>query len=473
MKDRVCIIGSGNWGSAIATIIGPNVIQHSTLFEPIVHMWVFEEMVPLPSSLSSSLSSSNNKKKDEYKLTDVINTYHENVKYLPNIPLPHNIVATSSIETACCDATVLIFVLPHQFLNQRFLSQISHSKLNSTRCRAISLIKGIGTFVVHLSHSLCFLRFHRNLTLIDCLYLLKYFEISTNTDFDRNTHRPKLISHIIQDSIRITIPSFQCGVLMGANIANEVAKQQHICESTLACDFIPNSKNNDKHCVSLNERTRLLFHNEQCFRIQHTTDIVLTEMCGAIKNCVALGAGYIDGLNYGSNTKAALLRVGLYEMYHFALYFFPSTDSNHDKRNIQYSTMMESCGVADLITTCYSGRNRQCAETFAKERMTNTASGTKLTFDTCQQHWEDIEHRILNGQKIQGVSTVHEVYHILHAHGRTQYFPLLTTIYHITFGIEPVTSIVNGIRIINPTTMTSNDTNSKRTQRIPHQRSFL
>jgi glycerol-3-phosphate dehydrogenase (NAD+) len=139
MKDRVCIIGSGNWGSAIATIIGPNVIQHSTFFEPIVHMWVFEEMVTLPPSLSSSP-----KKKDGYKLTEVINTYHENVKYLPNIKLPHNIVATSSIETACCDATLLIFVLPHQFLNQRLMSQICQSNLHPTHCRAISLIKGIG-----------------------------------------------------------------------------------------------------------------------------------------------------------------------------------------------------------------------------------------------------------------------------------------------------------------------------------------
>jgi glycerol-3-phosphate dehydrogenase len=83
---------------------------------------------------------------EKCKLTEVINTFHENVKYLPNIPLPHNIVATSSIEAACCDATLLIFVLPHQFLNQRLLSQICHSKLHPTRCRAISLIKGIGTY---------------------------------------------------------------------------------------------------------------------------------------------------------------------------------------------------------------------------------------------------------------------------------------------------------------------------------------
>lgn len=154
MKDRVCIIGSGNWGSAIATIIGPNVLHHATLFEPTVYMWVFEEMVPLPPTLSSvPVSSPTKKNKGGYKLTEVINTYHENVKYLPNIPLPCNIVATSSIETACCDATLLIFVLPHQFLSSRFLSQICQSKLHPTLCRAISLIKGIGTFLCKMMYN--------------------------------------------------------------------------------------------------------------------------------------------------------------------------------------------------------------------------------------------------------------------------------------------------------------------------------
>ncbi|KAH0560904.1 hypothetical protein KQX54_009917 [Cotesia glomerata] len=74
-KKKVCIVGSGNWGSAIAKIVGANATKFNNKFEEQVTMYVYEEMI------------------DGKKLTEIINTQHENVKYLPGHKLPPNVVS--------------------------------------------------------------------------------------------------------------------------------------------------------------------------------------------------------------------------------------------------------------------------------------------------------------------------------------------------------------------------------------------
>ena len=82
-------------------------------------------------------------------------------------------------------------------------------------------------------------------------------------------------------------------------------------------------------------------------------DTNIVEICGALKNIVACAAGFCDGLKMGDNTKAAIIRLGLKEMIKYGDTFYPGGD---------HATYFESCGVADLITTCYGGRNRKVSE---------------------------------------------------------------------------------------------------------------
>lgn len=120
-------------------------------------MWVYEEIV------------------DGMKLTEIINTKHENIKYLPGVKIPENIIAVPDPVEAVKGATVIVFVTPHQFLSTVCDKLAKH--VNPTKTIGVSLIKGM--------------------------------------DVDENG--PVLCSDLISSKLGI-----DCSVLMGANVADEV-----------------------------------------------------------------------------------------------------------------------------------------------------------------------------------------------------------------------------------------------------------
>ncbi|XP_077370163.1 glycerol-3-phosphate dehydrogenase 1-like protein isoform X2 [Festucalex cinctus] len=316
-------------GSSIAKIVGRNV-RSSNRFDPVVNMWVYEEVI------------------DGKKLTQIINTEHENVKYLPGHKLPKNVVAVPDVVEAVKGAKLLIFVTPHQFIRSLCDKLKSHIADGAV---GISLIKGI----------------------------------------DEGPDGLQLISDIIRKELEIEV-----SVLMGANIASEVADDK-FCETTIG---------------STNEANGLVFKEllqTPNFRITVVQESDTVELCGALKNIVAVGAGFCDGLGFGDNTKAAVIRLGLMEMVAFAKFFC--------RGQVTSNTFLESCGVADLITTCYGGRNRKVAEAFVKT----------------SKSIAELEAEMLNGQKLQGPQASAEIYKILQKKGMLGKFPLFESIYHICF----------------------------------------
>ncbi len=127
---------------------------------------------------------------------------------------------------------------------------------------------------------------------------------------------------------------------------------------------------------------------------------------GALKNIIALAAGFVVGKQWGDNAKAAVMRVGLLEMRKFGKMFF--------ENSVRTATFTEeSAGVADLITSCSSGRNYRCAKMSVEK-------GISI---------QQVEKEEMNGQMLQGTSTAKEVYGFLEKRGKVDEFPLLTGIY--------------------------------------------
>ncbi|XP_034706645.1 glycerol-3-phosphate dehydrogenase [NAD(+)] [Vitis riparia] len=340
-KSKVTVVGSGNWGSVAAKLIASNTLKLSS-FHDEVRMWVFEEILP-----------------SGEKLSEVINQNNENVKYLPGIKLGKNVVADPDLEHAVKDATMLVFVTPHQFMEgicKRLVGKIRGD------AEAISLIKGM----------------------------------------EVKMEGPCMISTLITDLLGIN-----CCVLMGANIANEIAVEK-FSEATVGY-----RENRD-----IAERWVRLFSTPY-FMVSAVQDVEGVELCGTLKNVVAIAAGFVDGLEMGNNTKAAIMRIGLREMKAFSKLLFSS---------VRDSTFFESCGIADLITTCLGGRNRKVAEAFAR-------NGGKRSFD-------ELEAEMLQGQKLQGVSTAREVYEVLSHRGWLELFPLFTAVHEISMGRLPPSAIV-------------------------------
>lgn len=338
MKNKVAIIGSGNWGTAIATVI-QKAIANNKDFEKQINMWTFEEMV-------------NNK-----KLTEIINENNENVKYLPGVNLSKDIVAVPDIEVAIKDSNVLVFVVPHQFI-KRVCDKIKH--LIRKDAIAVSLIKGI---------------------------------IVENNEI-------KLISDYIKDELGI-----ECGVLMGANIANEIG-EGCISEGTLACD---------------NENTSKIMHqvfNSPEYVVTCVKDKNGVELCGTLKNIVSLGYGIGNGINLKTNTKVAILRKGLLEMVKFCKMFYD---------NVKLETFFESAGIADLFVSSLCGRNFKCGVNLGKNKSI-----------------KEIEES-MEGQKLQGTLTVKEIYGFLKNKSKESEFPMFVMVYKICFEGEKCDSIVKVI----------------------------
>ena len=221
-------------------------------------------------------------------LADTIAERHENPDYLPGIALPDALRVTSDIAEACGSADVVVLGVPSHGMRSVLMEAAEFVR---PAVPVVSLAKGVeqGTL--------------RRMT--------------------------EVIAEVLPTHLADRI-----GVLTGPNLAREVAAGQPAASVVAMGDE-----------AAAHELQHLIM--TVTFRVYTNPDVVGCEIAGALKNVMAIAAGIADGLGYGDNTKAALLKRGLAELTRLgiALGGNPLTFSG-------------LAGMGDLVATCTSTQSR-------------------------------------------------------------------------------------------------------------------
>jgi glycerol-3-phosphate dehydrogenase (NAD(P)+) len=275
------------------------------------------------------------------ELVDEINQSHVNGEYLPELTLPAAVSATTDPQEALEGVDIVVLALPSQTLRPNLRRWADFLPRHAA---VVSLMKGV--------------------------------ELGTT----------KRMSEVIAevgdiDPRRIVVVS-------GPNLAREIAAKQPAA-SVVACIDESMADRVAHACAA------------PYFRPYTNTDVVGTELGGAVKNVIALAVGMAEGMGMGDNTKSTIITRGLAETLRLGVAL-----------GADPATFAGLAGVGDLIATCMSplsrnhtfgvnlGRGMTVDEVVAMTRQ--TAEGVK----SCQSILELAQHHGIEVPIIENVAAV-------------------------------------------------------------------
>ncbi|MFY7698487.1 MAG: NAD(P)H-dependent glycerol-3-phosphate dehydrogenase [Legionella sp.] len=206
-----------------------------------------------------------------------------NERYLPNIPFPPSLFLSNDLDYCLAESTIIICAVP-----SHAFADLLH-KLDKPTAGLAWLTKGI----------------------------------------DPNQH--VLLSTLVADKWGNDYP---IAVISGPSFARELA---------LGMPTALTVAGNDRAYVKTIQK---ILHSNT-LRVYHTDDAIGVQLCGAVKNVLAIACGVSDGLNYGANAKAALITRGLAEMSRLGTSF-----------GARQETFMGLAGIGDLVLTCTDNQSR-------------------------------------------------------------------------------------------------------------------
>lgn len=221
----------------------------------------------------------------EVKQIDEINTHHTNSYYLPGIDLPKNIVAFHDLAKTLEDIHDVLIVVPSHAFRSTLLDMKPLIKKNT---RIAWATKGLDPETNQLLH--------------------------------------EVVEEILGDHAIAVLsgPSFAKEVAMDLPTAVTIASPSRIFANDLFKRFHSNH-----------------------FRVYTSSDVIGVELGGAMKNVIAIAVGIADGLNFGMNSRAALITRGLAETVRLGIAMGGRPE-----------TFMGLSGIGDLVLTCSDNQSR-------------------------------------------------------------------------------------------------------------------
>ena len=140
----------------------------------------------------------------------------------------------------------------------------------------------------------------------------------------------------------------------------------------------------------------------ETLKLRKSSDIIGIQLCGSVKNIIAIAAGILKGLGYSESTQAFLIN-----------------ESLHDMKNIIHAlggkkkTILSFAGIGDLLLTCSSTKSRNYSFGYV---IGSTKDKNKID-------------EYLKNNTVEGYYTLNSIYKMLQKKGIE--IPLITLINNI------------------------------------------
>lgn len=277
-------------------------------------------------------------------VVESIRTKRENTLFLPGVRLSDELTATGDLPGCVDDADIVVSAVPTQFL------------------------RGVITPIADL--------FRADQTLVT---------VSKGIEVDTLLTPAEIYAEVVGGDVAAGITA-----LSGPSFAREVAAEHPTAVVAASAD------------QARARFVRDLFATP-AFRVYSSDDVLSVELGGALKNVIAIAAGIVEGLRYGSNTIAALITRGLAEITRLGV-----------ARGGNALTFAGLSGMGDLVLTCTGplSRNRAVGEQLGRgKRLTEILGDMHMVAEGVRT---TLAARTLGDRLDVDLPIIEEVYQVLY-----------------------------------------------------------